>query len=466
MHGGAAALVFAAIASGMLLHGCGRSGPEPPERPNVLLVVVDTLRWDHLRVYGYERDTTPVLDRFADDATRFERAYSASPWTKPAVASILTGLNPRSHTATSMFNRLPDSVDTLAEILAEEGYATAAVVSHSLIGRLHGFGQGFDAFENLKGADHQITSQQVTARAIDCITKATADERPFFVLVHYFDPHWNFIGHPEFGFAKGEQVGRVRSGGKAQKANRFDPPITAREVEHMRDLYDEEVRFTDAAIGEVFDALRASGHYDDTLIVVTADHGEEFFERGCVGHARTLYEELVRVPLLVRAPGHSGGARVVSSPVSTIALVPTILELIGIEPGDRSFDAGSVGGVVRGTSEVQPEPIFTETDFRPSSPDYDACPPTRADLRGIVLGDYKLIFDLLDRHYELYALNRDADERENLVEEEPEVFEAMRALLRAGTAPGASPQREGEEAEISDEELEQLRGLGYIVDEP
>ena len=442
-----------------LAFGCADA---PPARPNLLVVVVDTLRADRLGAYGHTRSSSPSIDRLAADAALFERAYSAAPWTKPAVASLLTGLHPRSHTAYRMINRLPESVDTLAEILAANRYATAAVVSHVLIGALQRFDQGFEGFHEDEARGHRhVSTEGVTKRALELLETLGDDPRPFFLLVHYFDPHFDYMPHPEYGFAA-SQAGRLRAGQTLKRAKDLDPPATDEEVAFLQDLYDEEVRLTDDGIGRLLDWLRQRGLYDETLIAVTADHGEEFFDHGCLGHTRTLYDELVRVPLVVREPGRGGGAKRVAAPVSLVSLTPTLLELLGVDAAGRQFEEPSIAGLVWGDADEDPvaRAVFSEVDFRPDGSVVHRCPPTRADLRAVVRGRHKLIHDRLTDRYELYDLQSDPGEHEDLSARDPDLLAALRAELDGPRATVGSHERE---ARAPDPDvLERLRDLGYL----
>jgi len=198
----AAALALGATAG--FAAGCGgdrgaeRGGADAPA--NVVLVVIDTLRRDHLGLHGHARPTSPVLDRFAEGATVFDHAYATAPWTRPSVASMFTGLYPSAHGSMALNNMLPGGVETLAERFARAGYATAGIVSHVIISEKFGFDQGFALWdeEEAKGHDH-LSTPGVTERALKALD-ALAGEEPFFLFIHYFDPHYEYLAHPEIGF--------------------------------------------------------------------------------------------------------------------------------------------------------------------------------------------------------------------------------------------------------------------------
>ncbi|MBW2421989.1 MAG: sulfatase, partial [Deltaproteobacteria bacterium] len=280
-------LALLAAATGVIsCLGCAE--PEPPK--NVLFIVVDTLRWDHVGVYGAARATTPAIDALAADSVRFERAYSTAPWTIPSVASMLTGLYPHAHGAMHFRSQLPPSVDTLAEILSAQGYATAASVSHTVLNRLRRFGQGFDRYLDSEAQGHKhLSTPGVTDQAIAFLKGFEKQDRPFFLFIHYFDPHYAFRHHPQLGFTN-PPVERLTGSESITRLREMLPEMTRAELDFILALYDEEIRFTDGGIGRVLDALRELGLDDETLVVFTADHGEEFGERGWLGHTTTLRE--------------------------------------------------------------------------------------------------------------------------------------------------------------------------------
>jgi hypothetical protein len=279
----------------VIASGCAESRPDRP--PDVLLIVVDTLRWDRVGQTRADRDTSPSLDRLAASGTRFTRAYATAPWTQPSVASILTGQPPSRHGLTRIAE-LPDAVETLPERLAEAGYESIGIVSHVLLSRRFGFHQGFDRFTITSALPmHEtISSDDVTAHAVkvlDEIASGPEDRRPVFLFVHYFDPHYVYNSHASYTWASGS-MGRLKSGEDIDTLRDMAPDLTESERDFVRALYDEEVRHTDDAIGRLLYHLDHQGSSDDTLVILTADHGEELFERGWIGHTRTLHEEVVR----------------------------------------------------------------------------------------------------------------------------------------------------------------------------
>jgi arylsulfatase A-like enzyme len=241
------------------------------------------------------------------------------------------------------------------------------------------------------------------------------------------------------------------------------PSLEAEEVAFLESVYDEEIRFTDAGIGELLDTLGSLDLADDTLVVVTADHGEEFFERGWLGHTRTLHEEVIRVPLIVRVPGGSGRGRVVEAPVSLVSLMPTILDYLEIPAPDAGFQGPSLRPLIDGSAELELPPVRSEVRFIVLNRKNILAEKT-AFKHALVRGRHKLIKDFEGQSYELYDLERDPGERENLASARPELLREMLVALKrtqetadGGTAGDANATLDPKDAEL-------LRNLGYIDD--
>jgi arylsulfatase A-like enzyme len=421
---------------------------------NVLFIVVDTLRFDHLHSYGYARETSPQIDALAASGARFEHAYATAPWTTPSVASMITGLHPSAHTAVGHETRLPGAVDTLAEILSERGYRTAAVVSNGRLSAKQGFAQGYEIYRETE-AGAPLSTRRVTRQAIELLEELRRDDRPFLLFAHYFDPHFYYIRHPEVGFAA-PRVARLDGTQSSLELRKLVPTLTRREIRHLRDRYDDEIRYTDDGIGELLAALDASGVRDETLVVLTADHGEEFLDHGGLGHTRTLYEEVVRVPLAIRLPGAT--ARIVEQAVSLVLLPPTILDLIGVPVDDRVFHGPSFAHLVTGEAGSELPGVFLEVDYEPSGAEHAT---KRAHKRAIRRGRFKLVRDEVRGTLELFDLETDARERRNLARARPrlaaslldELSQATRLARRNAVAPSRR--------ELSEQERSLLRELGY-----
>jgi arylsulfatase A-like enzyme len=402
---------------------CLACSDAPPR--HAIVIVVDTLRWDHLGAYGSRRPTSPTLDRLAREGVRFERAYAPAPWTKPSVASLLTGLYPSGHGVETMKEALAARHTTLAEILSGRGFQTGAVISHILLAETagSGLGQGFETFSETP-VPNVITTPGVTAEAIELLRRFHADGRRFLLFLHYFDPHFEYLAHPEYGFAP-PRAGRLDGRRGILELRAMRDTFSEEEVAFLRARYDEEIRFTDEGIGRLLAEVDELGLGEETVVVVTADHGEEFLERGWLGHTRTLYEELVRVPLIVRVA--RSGARVaeVRDPVSIVSVVPTVLELLGIDDHGLVFQAPSLADAIHG-GEVPAATIVSEVDWVPVHPLHKLGPVSK---QAVIEGGFKVIRDTRSNAIEIYDLERDPLERENLASGDPELERRMLTSL-------------------------------------
>ncbi|MEL7058537.1 MAG: sulfatase [Acidobacteriota bacterium] len=327
---------------GVVVLGCA---PESPPQPNVLLVVVDTLRADHLTTYGYARDTSPrVQSLIADQGVVVETAYAQAPWTLPSMASLLTGLPPDD--LLDVEGRpwgVPSAARTLAERFVDAGWATAGFVANPTMHAGNGFAQGFEVFESAPYdlASMALPADRVQAQALDWLETAPAE--PFFLYVHYLDPHDPYDNaeipdgrSPFFPDYDGPISGGDAHGLYLGELELSDPE---RDVEHLRALYDSEIRYVDRFVGELIDAL--GPRLDNTLIVFTSDHGEEFYENGSFKHGETLYDELIHVPLIFRWDGELPAGRRVEGTARLLDIVPTLIEAAGLEPGDADSDLAS-----------------------------------------------------------------------------------------------------------------------------
>jgi arylsulfatase A-like enzyme len=335
------------------------------------------------------------------------------------------------------------------------------VVSHDFIGPKNGFDQGFEVYDAHEAQGHShVSTVGVTDRALKLLRKLAEHERPFFLFVHYFDPHYEYRRHPQYGYAP-ESAGRLRGGENILKLREMGPSLAPEEVKFLESVYDEEIRFTDAGIGRLLAGLRQLGLEEDTLVVVTADHGEEFFGRGWLGHTRTLYEEVIHVPLVIRVPGSGGHGSAVGVPVSLVSLAPTILDYLGIDAPDAGFEGPSLRPLIDGSGNVDLPPVRSEVRFIVLGPDSPLAEKA-AIKQAVIDGRYKLIKDLRAHTYELYDLERDPGERENLASSRPELLQKMQAELDRTGGAGAAEPTVDENVTLDPKEAARLRDLGYV----
>lgn len=309
-------------------------------RPNVVVILVDALRADRLGVYGYGRDTSPRIDALASESIVFGNVYAQSPWTKPSIPTLFTSLYPVQHGVYEgeahvgggrlESDVLDDSFTTLAEVFASAGYETLGLVNNAHLEPEGGFAQGFDRYEH-----GSFTAAEINAKFLGFLA-TREDDRPFFAYLHYLDAHWPF--QPESPF-------RERFVGNSPEASLFDrdswkglrerindASLELNEIDRARlqDQHDGGVGQLDHRLGQLFDALRAQGLLDQTVLLLTSDHGEELLDHGAVGHGGTLYREVIEVPLLIRLPGGAGSQKS-ARPARLLDVLPTLAALAGVE---------------------------------------------------------------------------------------------------------------------------------------
>ena len=445
--------LFVALALAAL--GCG-----PDRPPNVVLVSVDTLRADALGTYGGPLPT-PAFDRLASQGVLFEHAYAPAPATAASHATMLTGTEPQRHGVLRNGEALGKDVVPLAELFQSHGYATAGFASSFVLDPRFGWSRGFGHYddelsesgatmgkakpypgafwsaERFGGFDRRATATTDAARR----WLETAPE-PFFLFVHYFDPHGPYV--PPAVFADRAASMPVSLDGREL------PGVAPAQLEQLIRRYHGEVLYVDDALGALLDAATRHGTRP-TVIAVTADHGEGLGQHHWLEHAVHLYEEQVRVPMLLAAPGLPAGRRV-STPVALADLVPTLLALAGL-PAPADVDGRSLADAARGTRTLEPRPIFGVRRLVSEDVGWD---------RGVKLsvrdGRWKYIW-ASDGPHELYDLDADPAERHDVLAAHADVAERLRGLLEQHIA--ALPASR-EAAPLSDETRKALQALGYV----
>jgi arylsulfatase A-like enzyme len=438
---------FLLAASALASLACGGRG----ERPRlVVLVSIDTLRADHLGFYGYERPTSPVLDALAGESTVFEEAMSSSPWTLPAHASLLTGLYPSRHGLTSHERYLSSSLATLAQLFSREGYLTAAVVNSHNLGPDFGLDRGFQQYRYVEEiATRREPSKEITEQAVQWVGEA--GDRPLFLFLHYYDVHSDYASLPEHEAEFLRPYEGIADGTTAQLAAHREGTVTlsGADAASLIDRYDAGIRQMDAEIGRFLSFLRTRGLWDDCLLVLTSDHGEEFFEHGGVLHGQTQYQEVIRVPLLFKGRGIPAGARV-PVPVSLVDVAPTLLARAGVAV-PRGLDGIDVAPLWSdGPRAVEDRYLFSEADH--NNVEHDIT-------RAVRYRNFKLHFNRLSREYRLYDLASDPGERNELSASQEKAGAALSESLDRFMA---SERTEAPVRTLSREEVDKLRSLGYL----
>jgi arylsulfatase A-like enzyme len=441
----------------LLAHArAGAAEPHGCDSPAVILIVVDTLRADHLGTYGAARFTSPELDAYARRGAVFEHAYAPSPWTLPTVASVFTGLLASQHGAGSLltvdrkvlFARLGDGPTTLGEHLRGFGYPTHAVAGNPNLHPRFGVSRGFDTYDYRAGGMDHIRRADAVVEASIAWIKARRGA-PFFLFIHLFDPHMNYDPpEPTRGrFTGGLPAGRLAlpfAESSRVRAGRLW--LSGDEQAFVRAAYDEEIAFVDLQLGRLFTALRNDGVLDRSLVIFTADHGEEFWDHNGFEHGHTLYDELLRVPLIVWGPGVRPAR--IDTPVSLVDIAPTILDALAAPP---IADAAGVSlwPLLTGGAEPPPRILFA---------DHIRYGPERA---AVVRWPHKAVIDLDTGARQLFDLEQDPGERVNIAAKEPATMSALAAEISERViAREAQPAPEA--VTLDSATRQRLQELGYL----
>lgn len=439
---------------------------------SVLLITIDTLRADHLGVYGAEATAagspTPHIDRFAAEPTLFERAMAPMPLTRPSHFSILTSLYPREHGVVNNAMALPNSEVTLPEMLREEGFRTGAFVGVRLLDETSGAQQGFETYSAPKTTTR--SAEEVVGETLTWLDTLGADES-FFLWVHVFDPHLPYAPPADLRTGLDPDLEReypaMDWAELYEVAERHSGDIPGNYFEHAKALYQGDVTYTDRWIGKLFEGL--GPRLDDTLTLLTADHGESFGNGVYFEHADCLYEGAIRIPLIVRYPPlFQAGVRR-QQLTSNLDVAPTVLEALGLDipvtfSGHSLLDTEGDEDrfVILQHPLFQPRAAKNRPEKRRRMISVAGAPTSEvrvdAERVGVMSSRWKLLRMADER--ELYPTGPNADETQNLVESEPDELERMERLLEETLA--RHPLRIIDQEEIGEDMLDQLKELGYI----
>ncbi len=456
---------------------CGQMATPPrAAAPNVFIISVDTLRADHLGCYGYPRATSPVIDRLAVEGVLFERVFAPVPRTTPSLASMMTGLYPRAHGLMTLVHTLAPERITLAEVLAARGYATAAFVPPNVAAN-SGLNQGFATYSVHEGKTELDPAMRAEGIASAAAAWAEAHRgAPMFVWLHLLDPHFRYRppapydGQFDPAFTGTfDLYDRLDRGEVSKGQVFFQNDLTPRQLEHAVALYDGEIRYTDTAIGQYLDRLRAAGLLDGAVVVLTADHGESLGEHGYFfEHGEYLYDGTLRIPLILKLPGSNAAGRRVRGKAMIQDIMPTVLAAVGVTDLPRTT-ARDLRPFVDG-ADGEPHPVaFAETcrRFFPENPRryIDGIPGHWKSVRE---GKWKLIeIPKPDQNlYELYDIDADPGETRDLHATERATAERLTALLHQWLAtfeqPGAAARPP--DPKLDPATVDRLRALGYMND--
>ncbi len=342
-------------------------GSEPPL--NVVLVTISSLRADHVSCLGYGRATTPEFDKFAQEGTLFTRAYATSGWTMPSHASIFTSRFPRDHKVTHIDHSLDGRFTTLAEILRDKGFRCAGFCCGPRVDCAHGFNQGFEFYDDfsvqvmlsaISGVSADINKNRTNDLVNEAAMKWLSKNRksPFFMFVHYYDSHWDYLPPAPYDRLFDPDYKGQMNGVSVSREPLFSNPPGQRDIEHMIALYDGEVRQTDKDLGELLGFLRGEGLLERSIVIIVGDHGEQFYEHGHTSH-HGVHEELVHVPMLIRVPDRKGYTKKSDALVSTVDILPTVLEYANIKKPAQCAGVG-LKPIMEGKADRVHEYVWTE----------------------------------------------------------------------------------------------------------
>ena len=468
------------------------------KRPNVILISIDTLRADHLSCYGYHRNTTPHIDKIAAEGTIFRRNYSTGVWTPPGHASMLTGLYVSEHGVYGE-NRLNRNIPTIADTLKVHEYQTAGFVNNSQVGELVGFEKGHDEFvEVWKGVKSKSFTDRVLKGIARKIRKKTGHEdmgaqktnrmfnhwvgnkidkdKPFYAFLHYIEPH-NPLNPPRP--FKNRFFDHSSHNIDVMKVNKvaYNPLIcfvediqpNEYEIHSLKSLYDGEIAYIDHRIGEIISALKRNHYYDDTMIIITSDHGEHFGEHGLWSHTASLYNEVLHIPLIIKFPKGIDHIQEVQACTQLVDIFPTIMEVTGVSEKEQINTSGSSLVYRANMSDIYHKYIFAEWEGRipyfiqgkiGSNDSSREINRITNKLWMIADGNYKYI-SASDGSEELYDLNVDRKEQNNLIYRSRDVAAALKMKLNEFKNETFSDVIE-ERNEVDEETRKNLERLGYM----
>jgi arylsulfatase A-like enzyme len=433
--------------------------------PNVVLILVDTLRADYTGPYGSTKTSTPAIDALAKDGVVFENAFAHSSWTRPSVATALTSLYPASHSVMHKTDLLPDGVVTVAEAFSEAGYRTSGFVTNINVAPSFHFDQGFHRYSYLAPAfffgatdsgsklslysamrlirerflskTKWVEQYYQDAATVNAMALPWVEENapgPFFSFIHYMDPHDPYFEIPY----NGKAIARVNT-----------PHPDAARADELSELYADNIDYFDGFLAAVVESLKSKGLYDNTLVALIADHGEEFHEHGGWWHGTTLYDEQIHVPLIVKSPGAAKAGSRVSELAGLIDVAPTLAAIAGV-PAPSSWQGRDLF-----SASPAPQAVYAEEDHEGN------------ELESVRTAGWKLIVANagnprgLDENA-LYDLTKDPDEKTNLYDTNLDMAVEMEGHLESLRILAASSAVEGSQQEISDADQERLRALGYV----
>ncbi|MFO8057079.1 MAG: sulfatase [bacterium] len=467
-----------------LLPGCKRCSKEKP--PNIIFITVDTLRADHLSGFGYERKTSPYLDSLARQGVVFKGMLSHSSNTAPSMASTFTSLYPDTIGMLSNGEKLSGDVLTMAEILGSNGYQTGCIHTNAYLEKKYGFDQGFQFYKSLY-PDTKIEVQRKRLYRADKVNRAALEwmkeregDKPYFLYLHYMSTHCPYLPPapydirfdpgfdrtlPDFTLVWRYIYGKDRVKITPEYEKIYQETYTDREVlDHMVALYDGEIRYFDDQLKKLLAALRERDLLDNTLVVISSDHGEEFKEHGGLTHGKTVFQEVVHVPLILYFPGRLPEGKEVNTMTRNLDILPTVLDIAGIEPPGH-LEGRSLAPLWKKEAATAPETSFAHIEFEGQGT--AGMGYAKIEHASVSTNEWRYIRDMLENKDMLFDRKEDPADENNLAEEHPEKVKKFSRQLqhhlnrsqnlkrKLGISDTASPK-------IDESEKKKLEALGYF----
>ncbi|MBN1223582.1 MAG: sulfatase [Candidatus Aminicenantes bacterium] len=438
---------------------------------NIILISVDTLRADHLGCYGYDRETSPHIDSLASDSALFRNVYASSPWTLPSHVAMLTSLHGVHHQVYQDNEKMDPELVTLADLLRNNHFSCSAFVGGGFVSGVYGFTKGFDAYREGDGGVFSQKSAEILYRIVEEWLDQNAGDKNFFLFLHTYQPHDPYACPEPYRSmflpvdAKCRHLNLL--GYLGGKPNIFKA-LSEEERQNVISLYDSEIRYTDETlIGPLIRKLKDMGLYDKTMIVFTSDHGEEFYDHSSWGHGHQLYDESLKVPLIIKFSDSKYRAQKADRVVSLVDVMPTILEEAGIDFSDLPFDGRSLIPILQ-DKEKEDRVFLADIGSNVLNSHIPQKIATNRSREKFILNKKFTDEDLTFFQHtppktgpvELFELSEDPQEKRNIAHERSELVNQLIRFIE--DLYGKAKKRKSLRPEIDETLKEQLRALGYI----
>ena len=438
------------------------------------MISIDTLRPDHLGCYGYYRNTSPNLDQLSKESIIFKNCYSTTSWTLPAHISLLTSLTPANHQVYFPYQKMQDDIITLPYLLQNKNYYCVGFTGGGYLSADYGFGIGFDFYNQytLRGdlSRRYNEAEEIAQQAIEWI-KANKDKK-FFLFLHTYQPHDPYMNESSWGKIfleknfkwRGINLGEIFTKG----VNRFNVKFSKKEIENIIALYDGEIRYTDEEfLKPLIKTLKNLGLYDNSIIVFTSDHGEEFYEHQAWLHDHSLYNEAIKVPLIIKFPNSLHKGKVIDQIVRLIDIMPTILDYINYPLNNYNFDGSSLLNIISGKREYRS--FLCDLALRDFREEYPAIIAANKDNLKLIINKkihspypQQISVPFNDYRIELYDLSKDPNEKNNIAQQK-EYKEIIIDLIKMiDKYYQLVDKKRTETINLSEQLKERLKSLGYI----